>query len=67
MTRDVAIVIGELLEDLNDSAACCSGMISLRPDHHWLLLRDMFHATKAMIVSEIVDPMMANSGAQNGR
>lgn len=63
--RDISIVLGEMLEGLNESAACCSGMIHTRPDSHWFFLRDITEAMKAMVVDQIVDPMMANKSVSN--
>ncbi len=58
--RDPATILGDMLQGLNEAAACCSGMIHTRPASHWFFLRDVTEAMKAMVVSEIVDPMMAN-------
>jgi hypothetical protein len=60
ITRDIPTVLGDMLQGLNEAAACCSGMIHTRPDSSWFFLRDVTEAIRAMITSEIVDPMMAN-------
>lgn len=58
--RDISIVLGEMLQGINEAAACCSGMIQTRPDSQWFFLRDVTEAMRAMIVDQVVDPMMSS-------
>lgn len=64
--RDISVVLGQMLEGLNQSSACASGLIHNRQDSRWFHIRDIIEAARAMIVAECVDPMMANKGPQNG-
>ncbi len=58
--RDEATILGDMLQGLNEAAACTSGMIHVRPDSKWFFLRDMAEALKAMVVDLVVDPMMSS-------
>lgn len=59
VAREIPVVLGEMLQGMNEAAACCSGMIGSRPDSQWFFLRDVIEACRAMIVDQCVDPMLA--------
>jgi hypothetical protein len=55
--RTKAIILGQMLEGLNQATGAAGHLIHHRQDARWFNIRDILEAVKAMLVAEAVEPM----------
>lgn len=56
--RDKVVVLGQLLEGINQSSGAATLLIHHQQNLFWMKVRDLLEALKAGIVSDSVDPLM---------
>ena len=59
--RSVELILGEMLEGLNQSAGAAGHLIHNRRDARWFHIRDILEATKVMISMDAVEPLLAST------
>ncbi len=56
--RTVELILGEMLEGLNQASGGASHLIHQRRDARWFHIRDILEATKVMISMDAVEPLL---------